>query len=152
MKLFLWLMIIIAVVIAAIVIYGSLVTKKTRRGPLQAKFVKGTLPKNLDGSYRGEAFGLLGSWQGKAIDAKTQTGINIFKEGKRYPFKFITARGRHDNIELMRIEYNIPGNPLWVRFIMDEMVEIGPNQYLGKIHARILPGFSVELGFFTLER
>lgn len=152
MKLLLWLLVIVVVAIVAMVIYGIAKNSAGRRNPLQDQFTKGTLPKNLNGPYKGEAFGLLGSWQGKEIDGAAQTGINIFAEGKRYPFKLLTARGRHDDIELIRIEYNIPGNPLWVRFIMDELVEVGEQKYLGKIHARVLPGFSIELGYFMLER
>ncbi len=144
---------IVAFVILVIAIFrGILVTRRTQSDPLQKEFLTGTVPENLDGVYRGTTTGPLGSWQGKEIDDTTKTGINIFKEGKRYPFKIFPARGLHDNIELLRIEYNIPGNPLWVRFIADELVQVGDNKYLGKIHARILPGFSVELGFFTLER
>ena len=41
-------------------------------------------------------------------------------------------------------------NTLFIRIILDEVVEITPQEYLGKSHVILLPGFFVSIGYFGL--
>ncbi len=129
-------------------------TNKTQHSPNQAKFLKGTVPSPaLDGFYAGTVTGYTGPWRGKKFFATDQKGINLFEESEkqveRYPFKTRVEQGLRDDLSVLKIDYNVPGNPLWVRPVLDELVQIGPNEYLGKLHYR-LGLFSVALGYFSL--
>lgn len=126
--------------------------------PSQKIFLSGKLPeKSPDGDYKGIVKNLKTSWRGKSINAKNSSGINNFLENgnmtKKYPFKTYTGRGIQDKKkEVFKIDYNISGNPLWLRFILDEIVQTENNTFLGKVHIRILPGLAFSLGYFTLEK
>lgn len=121
-------------------------------------FRKGTLPSPLpDGLYHGTVPGHTVSWQGKKFDASQQTGINLFKDGEgkqteKYPFTTSAGKGVHeDSVDVIRIDYNIGGNPFWLRLILDEIVQTSPGHYLGKLNVR-LPGYTATLGFFNLAK
>ncbi|TSC86723.1 MAG: hypothetical protein G01um10147_804 [Microgenomates group bacterium Gr01-1014_7] len=141
--------------IATILFIGTYRTWKTQTSPNQALFISGSAPMALpNGFYSGKVTGLKTNWQGKKFNSKSKTGINIFKkEGKQielYPFKIYMAAGLQDNIEVLRIDYNLPENPLWVRFVKDEIVETGEDKFLGKIHLTVIPGLPVSVGYFSL--
>ena len=130
---------------------------KTQVSPNQKIFLQGKLPVNLpDGFYRGSVTGFKSTWQGKKFDAKSKKGINIFKKEnnlvENYPFKFYASKGLADNIEVIRIDYNIPQNPFWLRFIKDEIVEVGKDKFLGKLNINLFPGITFSLGYFRLEK
>lgn len=130
---------------------------KTQTGTNEEKFLKGTIPAELpDGLYHGSVTGLKTTWQGKKFDRAKQTGINVFaKNGvtaDNYPFKTYVADGLADpQVRVIKIDYNLPSNPLWLRFILDEIVQVAPDEYLGKLHIRT-PLVSIALGYFTLKK
>lgn len=124
----------------------------------QSEFVKHSAPSpSLDGFYKGTVAAPKNSWRGKEFSAQGQSGINLF-EGKatttsQYPFKTHTGPGVTDpEVTVLKIDYNVPTNPWWVRPILDEVVEVSPGHYLGKLQLRIIPGFPFTMIFFNLDR
>lgn len=147
---------IILIVLAAIFLIATLFTWKTQSNPMQKQFLSGSVPTKLpEGLYKGQVPGHTFTWQGKKF-MKDGTGINVFKDGDKisdkYPFKFYVAQGLQDNKQVIRIDYNLPENPLWLRFIVDEIVETSQGKYLGKLHIKLLPGLVASLGYFDLEK
>ena len=70
---------------------------------------------------------------------------------ERQPFKTYYGNGLRDkNLNVLVLDYDIPENPFWLRYIRDEIVQVAPNQYLGKLHLRVI-GFAFTLGYFELE-
>ena len=124
----------------------------------QTLFLAGAAPQSpLDGLYRGSVPGQSVSWLGKKFNAADSTGINVFdKEGaqvERYPFKTSVTKGIRDTeLDVLAIDYNISGNPFWLRPILDEVVEVEPGKYLGKLHVRLIWGYPFTLGFFELTK
>lgn len=141
----------------SIVAFGVLRTVKSEKSKNQAVFTSGqplTIP--AAGLYRGSVTGYTGSWQGKFFGEEGQ-GSNLFQENgrevRKYPFAFYQSQGLRDkNLEVIRLDYNQPGNPWWLRFIVDEIVADGPNTYLGKVHVRLMPSLVFTMGYFTLEK
>lgn len=121
----------------------------------QQSFLQGSIPNPTpDGFYRGDEHSDMGkSWEGKTFDASQQTGINKFSDGDRFRFKTSQARGLRDkNTKVLRIDYSQPGNPWWLRFITDEIVQTSPGHFLGKVHLRVIPGLPFTLMYFTLTK
>ena len=134
----------------------NIMTIRTNTHPNQQIFLQGKIPQAMpNGAYTGSAE-FMGTWRGKTFDAATATGINHFEDDNSqksdaYPFKTYVAKGIRDkNLDVIKIDYNVPQNPLWLRPILDEIVEIEPGVFLGKVNARILPGFAFSLGWFRL--
>ncbi len=111
-----------------------------------------------DGLYHGTVSGRHLSWLGKKFNSAAGTGINVFDGGngtqkERYPFKTSIGKGLIDeHLNVLKIDYNIPENPFWMRIILDEIVEVRPNEYLGKLEVRIFPGFPFALTYFELKK
>lgn len=125
--------------------------------PNQRLFSSGKVPDPLpDGLHSGSAEGYSGSWQGKKFDRGASTGINLFKLGdkveERYPFITSVGKGVKDDKDVIKIDYNIPQNPWYLRMILDEIVEVKPDEYLGKLHLRIIPGAPFTLAYFKLSK
>lgn len=178
--LFVWIIVWLAIAIAAWVGFWVLVTfivGKTRR---QGEFLLGRLPAEApDGFYRGSAY-LLGSggvpWLGKAFERESSKGFNIFTpkgasllrlmtpfydrfrvnaEGNTDAYYFRTSAGpafRDRGIETIKLDYDSPENPFLIRIILDEIVEVAPNQILGKVHVKVFPGYYATVGFFGLRK
>jgi hypothetical protein len=139
--------------LAIIFILGTYRTIKTQTSGNQNIFLSGKIPDKMpDGLYKGSVTGLKTSWKGKKFDSKTGMGINVFETNENYPFKFYTAQGLQDNKQVIKIDYNLPENPLWLRFIVDEIVEVKPGKYLGKLHIQLFPDLVASLGYFSLEK
>ena len=106
--------------------YGYYRTFLSEGSPKQEAFLNGTFPSPLsDGLLKGSVVGLQVSWKGKKLRAKDQTGINIFAfeqgDDERYPFKTYRAKGLRDSgLDVLRIDYDLPSNPFWLRRILDE--------------------------------
>lgn len=134
----------------------------------QKLFTSGTIPNPLpNGLYKGTVPGHTFSWLGKKFfaagesasggNASEGTGINLFKDGsattEKYPFKTSLGLGLRDHsLNVLQIDYNIPANPFWLRPILDEIVEIAPGHYLGKLQVRFIPGFPFTLSYFELKK
>lgn len=149
---------IVFALLAILFIAGILRTQNVHKSANQKKFLAGKVPDPLlNGFYRGQANGYAGPWQGKSFDKKRKMGGNIFKNGvremKKFPFKTYVGKGLQDkNLDVFKIDYDIPENSFWVRMILDEIVEVEKEKYLGKIHLRFLPGIPFTVGYFTLEK
>jgi len=143
-------------VIFICLILGFLRTWRMAHSDEQTAFAGGTYPSPApDGLYKGR-IGRPVSWLGKKFNAASSTGINVFNDegaqAERYPFKTSKGMGIHDSKDVLRIDYNIAGNPFWVRPILDELVQTSPGNYLGKLELRIIPGYPFTLGFFRLTK
>jgi hypothetical protein len=55
--------------------------------------------------------------------------------------------------QVLKIDYDIQGNPgQSVRRVLDELVQVGHDFYLGKAHLQWWWGRWQQVAFFTLER
>ncbi len=152
---FLFILLFLLCIIIGVLLFA---TFRTQMSSNQKIFLGGKVPlQSPDGLYRGSAVHTF-SWLGKRFDAKNSGGINIFRnsdgtEGERYPFKTYIASGIRDtNLQVIKIDYNLPENPFWLRMVLDEIVETAPGKYVGKLHLRITSGTSFALGYFFLEK
>lgn len=144
--------------------FGIMRTMKSERSANQQAFLGGRAIFPVPGFYKGTVTGYDGSWQGKFIDEGSQRGANFFEDkdiltelpenkSRRYPFALYPAKGLRDTeLEVITLDYNQPGNPWWLRFITDEIVQTGSSTYLGKVHVKITPSIVFTLGYFTLEQ
>jgi len=152
-------LVIIICILGALYIAGAVRTYKMEHGAMQEQFIKGKAQgSSLDGDYIGEAVGLKEtSWKGKTLSHADKTGINRIMEGselvKKYPFKFFVRKGLRDKkMDVIVLDYNQPGNSWWLKYIVDEMVEVSAEKYLGKVHVQVIPGIVFTLGYFTLSK
>ena len=166
---------IVVAIIVVLIVLGVLRTWQLERSANQKVFAGGTVPNPLpNGLYNGTVPGHTVSWLGKKFfatgesasggDASEGTGINVFTPldmklsngvttTEKYPFKTYIGKGAHDGaLDVIKIDYNIAGNPLWLRPILDEIVEISPGHYLGKLQLRIIPGYPFTLTYFELTK
>ncbi|NOS67864.1 MAG: hypothetical protein HOO67_05910 [Candidatus Peribacteraceae bacterium] len=122
----------------------------------QKEFLTGSLPSPMpDGFHKGSTAFYQGSWRGKTFNTKTNTGINMMGDPPvpAYPFRTYVTKGLRDTaLDVLRIDYDSPENSWYVRRVVDEIVQIAPGKYLGKIHLRVIPGFPFIVGFFRLEK
>jgi hypothetical protein len=112
-------------------------------------------------------------WLGKTFDAEAQTGDNVFKDNtwskatekigwpeyrvqdepgvvRVFPFRTYIAPGIEDpDVSVLKIDYAGSPNPLPVRRIVDEVVELPGGYILGKAHMRGLREFR-RVCFFGL--
>lgn len=147
----------VVLVVSAVIVMvaaGFYQTYRVERRPHQRAFRAGTIPTpRPEGFYKGTTTVKQGkNWQGKVFDRADQTGINQFTDGQKYPFKTYEAQGLRDpDRKVLRIDYNQPGNPWWLRLIVDEIVETSPGHYLGKVHLAVLPGLTFTATYFELS-
>ncbi len=113
-------------------------------------------------------------WQGKAFTPSSAAGVNRLTTSAKLPlkalfpsyapeeitqkdidaFRFRTrvAPGAIDpDVQVLKIDYDFEANPGLIRRILDELVQIGPGRYLGKILFRIRGDFR-PIGFFALRQ
>jgi hypothetical protein len=113
-------------------------------------------------------------WLGKTFSPTTGTGLNRFTpttatrawlrtlfprhapevtEAGRleaFPFRTCVGRGEVDAaVCVLKIDYDFEANPTFVRHILDELVQIAPGRYLGKVLFRSGGRFR-RIGFFSL--
>lgn len=116
-------------------------------------------------------------WQGKTLNADENTGENIFTcdslkaahllfpfyhhivdDGpttfRAFAFHTRLGPGKSDpDRTVLKIDYGLPENPrLTVRRMLDELVRISDNLYLGKAHMQWWWGKWQTVAFFTLAR
>lgn len=134
-------------------VMGAIKSYQTNKHPDNDRFISGNYPSMpLDGKYQGSWMGNQTTWQGKEFFAASNAGINNFTDGQRYRFKTYKAQSISSGQEVLKIDYDIPGNPFWVRRIVDELVEVDPGKYQGKVYVKYLPGLTFTLTYFTLEK
>ncbi len=113
-------------------------------------------------------------WLGKTFSPTTGTGLNRFTpttatrvwlwtlfprhrpevaRGDRleaFPFRTCVGRGKIDaDVSVLKIDYDFEANPMLIRHILDELVQIAPGRYLGKVLFRS-GGRYRRIGFFSL--
>lgn len=148
----------ILVIALIIVILGVQRTWKTEHSENEKRFLAGKVPSPLpSGIYKGSVTGIDVPWKGKSFNKEKQTGINVLEDNgkkiEKFPFKTYIGKGIMDkNLDVFKIDYNISQNPFWLRIILDEIVEVKKNTYLGKVHIVLPLGIIFSLGYFNLEK
>src|SRR5258706_4313776 len=115
-------------------------------------------------------------WKGKMFDPDHAMGLNIFTRQayplgrvlfplyrnynfdnpstmRAFPFRTYAGAGMMDpDLQVLKIDYDTPANPrLSVRRVLDELVQVDDNYYLGKAHVHWLWGPWQTVAFFALE-
>jgi hypothetical protein len=144
-------------------------------GPTKGILVTPVMPRLAEVPFRGLSEAWM-PWVGKRFDPSTQTGDNLLRPSARMPsrilwrnyrpedagdgrlaaFKFRTyaSPGTLDtDRQTMKIDYDSEENPgFLIRDILDELVQIVPGAYLGKVLVRRTRGASWRLlGYFALH-
>jgi hypothetical protein len=160
--------------------FWSLVSFLVNRSRYHKKFIEGRAPQTPpEGFYQGTAHILFDKpvpWLGKSFDSANQLGFNVFtpfgakvlkvmtplykrfgvnKDGNidAYYFKTRTGAGLKDpQKNVIKLDYDSKGNPVLIRIILDEIVEVAPEQFLGKIHLKVFPRFYSTIGYFSLKK
>ena len=177
--LIIWILIGIFIAVVLWLALWTLVTFLVGKSRRQTEFLAGNSPTEMpEGFYRGSAY-LLGNrpvpWLGKSFESANQKGFNIFTpkgasllkimtplyklfrlnsagNTDAYYFKTSTGPGFKDKeIDVFKLDYDSPENPFLIRIILDEMIEIGPQEFLGKVHMKVFPGYYATIGFFGLR-
>lgn len=139
---------------------GFIMTWIVQNSMHQEIFLQGRIPDPvLNGYYEGTSSNYIGSWRGKLFNADTSSGINHFGSSlgigdeDRNTFDTYIGHGLHDkSLRVLKLEYDIAQNPIWMRLLMDEVVQIEDNKYLGKVSLRIIPGFPFAISYFRLQK
>jgi len=141
-------------------------------GPTRGILVTPTIPRPADLGLRALASAWM-PWTGKRFDASAQTGDNLLIAGARpiarvlfpsyrleplgggyaaFRFRTYVGPGQVDSDrETLKIDYDSDENPrLLIRDILDELVQIVPGAYLGKVLLRRKDAWRL-LGYFALE-
>ena len=150
----------------------------TAPDPLPDGFLPGRLLATttwapLDGLARRMA-GLWMPWQGKTLFRERSAGVNRFLTNVRvpmravwprytpehvgpdrveaFPFRTRIAPGELDpGVDVLKIDYDFEANPdFMIRRILDELVQVAPGRYLGKVLFRARGRFH-PIGFFSLR-
>ncbi len=138
--------------IVAYIIVGLIFTSRTQNDSRQKLFETGKVPNPLpDGDYKGTVT-FETTWKGKSFNRNEQSGINNTGNSQKYPFKTYVGKGLRDDMDVLKIDYNISENPFYFRLILDEIVELEDGTYLGKVHLRLLPGVPFTITYFRLEK
>jgi hypothetical protein len=119
----------------------------------QQIFARNSAPNPaLNGFYEGKVgLPIKLTWVGKDFNSASTTGSNVFDDGShKYPFTTNVVTVGSSTV--LNINYDLPENPFWVRMITDQVVQTGPEHYLGKITLRLIPNVPLSLGFFRLQR
>ena len=171
-----------SLVIASVVWLGfwMLVSFLVAQSERQKQFVAASAPTEPpDGFYRGLAY-LLGNrpvpWLGKSFERENQKGFNIFTpqgasmlkimtplyklfrkntDGNTDAYYFETSTGqgfKDKQIDTFKLDYDSGENPFLIRIILDEIVETAPQEYLGKVHMKVFPGYYATIGYFGLQK
>lgn len=147
----------VVVLFVSLVFVLTFLHLRTQHSFLEQRFLTGHIPKPLpDGFYKG-SFRASTPWLGKTFNRNTQTGVNLFQsksgKSKAYPFTMYIGKSNVDlGLDVLKIDYNVPANSFWVRHILDEVVEVSPNHYLGKVELRVLPNISLAIAYFELAK
>jgi len=178
--LILWILLSIFAALIVWLAFWSLVSFLVNRSDYHRQFVAGKPPLTVpDGFYQGTAhifFDKQTPWLGKSFVSRNNLGFNIFTpkgvallkilapfykkfnqngngDTDAFYFKTRTEAGLKDKeIEVIKLDYDAPENPFPIRIILDEIVEIAPEKFLGKIHLKVFPRFYSTIGYFGLKK
>lgn len=117
------------------------------------------------------------AWRGKIFDSERSGGSNIINQGLRpiagliwpfyhgykkytdetylaFPFKTTSGPGiTNPKMQVFQVHYDIPENPGWiVRRMLDEIIQIEPDYYLGKANFHWWQGGWQAWAYFCLYR
>ena len=143
-------------------------------GFLRGRLITMSVTRPSDAFVRGVS-SMYMPWLGKAFDPTTQSGVNVLTPSARtamkvlwpkysperelvdrleaFPFRTRIEAGAVDpNVDVLKIDYDFETNPdFLIRRILDELVRIDDNLYLGKILFRWGSSWK-PIGFFSLEK
>ena len=143
-------------------------------GFLEGRLLTTSIWRPFDACMRFVA-GIWMPWQGKAFDRSSSSGVNRFTPGARLPLKAMWPRYRpqleardrieafpfHTRVEpgavdhelrVLKIDYDFQANPEFlIRRILDELVQVGEREYLGKVLFHVGSRFH-PVGFFSLRK
>jgi hypothetical protein len=141
-------------------------------GPLSGRLLATTTWGPWDSFISGVAR-LWMPWLGKAFNPAEQRGLNRFQPTRAtglwlavlfpsyplrhfddrieaFPFRNRVGPGALDpNVRVLKIDYDFEANPMLIRHILDELVQIAPGRYLGKVLFRVGRRHH-RIGFFCL--
>ena len=174
--------ILLSIIIAVVVWLGfwMLASFLVGQSERQKQFVAASEPAEPPyGFYKGSAY-LLGNrpvpWLGKSFECENQKGFNIFtpqgasllrkmtpfyklfrlnEDGNTDAYYFKTSIGpgfKDKDTSVFKLDYDSPENPFLIRIILDEIVETAPQEFLGKVHMKVFPGYYTTIGFFGLRK
>ena len=145
----------------------------TPDGFLPGRLLATTTWAPLDGLAR-RMSGLWMPWQGKTLFRERSAGVNRFLPNVRvpmravwpgytpeyvgpdrveaFPFRTRISPGELDpGVDVLKIDYDFEANPdFMIRRILDELVQVAPGRYLGKVLLRARGRFH-PIGFFSLR-
>ena len=133
--------------------------RRTAADPRQSQFARARISTMPEGRYVGNVPGyerLAQRWKGKRFDAAGARGMNLVEADgpivERFPFRTYKApRSLAGDGEVLRVDYDVPENPSWLRICADELVEVGDGHYLGISYIRLLPGNPFAMLYFELR-
>ncbi len=147
---------------------------ETIDGRTSGQFLTTTLGPGVDQVFS-PAARIWMPWKGKIFDAARACGRNWFEDSARAlirlflpayegvsadrpgtftAFSFRTKHGQSQllgDVEVLRIDYDLPENPWPVRQVVDELVRIDVGIYLGQALLRRRKGW-MRAGWFALEK
>jgi hypothetical protein len=80
-------------------------------------------------------------------------GLHPYSAGELRGFRFRTRIGPgvlDPDRSVLKIDYSAERNPLVIRRVLDELVQVGPEYFLGKAHLRLPGGRWRTVAFFAL--
>lgn len=177
---FVWILLSIAAAIIIWLVFWSFISFLSLRSAFQKQFSEGKLPSQKpEGFYKGAAYLVPLKnvpWLGKSFSGAKDLGFNIFNpkgakllkiltplyklfsvnsEGNTNAYNFITFVGKglkDKDLQVIKLDYDAPENPFLIRIILDEIVEIAPEEFLGKVHLKIFPRVYSTIGYFGLKK
>lgn len=175
-----WILASLLIAVAVWLGFWILVTFLVGTSERQKQFAAASSPATApNGFYNGSAYLLGGGpvpWLGKSFERENQRGFNIFtptgasllkiitplykrfrpsSDGNTdaYYFETRTVKGFKDkDVNVITLDYDSPENPFLIRIILDEIVEVAPQEFLGKVHMKVFPGYYATIGFFGLRK
>lgn len=175
----LFLFVYVSIFVIVVLMLGLGITYINEHLGYQNIFLEGGLPaKSPEGFYKGKALffgGVQTPWLGKAFSPSTVSGFNLFastglgvlkiltpfykrfslnkdRTVSAYNFKTYVGKGLKDDKQVIKLDYSLKENPLFIRLILDEIVWTDTAEFLGKVHLKIFPGFYVTVGYFSLRQ
>lgn len=146
------------IVVALFFLSIGLLTYTVQADPRQQLFLSGKVPAEYpDGVYVGSTTFPQTLWKGKKFVKEYRSGINIIQQGEEeveaYPFTLSVGKGNVDKeIETIKIDYDLPQNAFYIRRVVDEIVLVSPNHYLGKVSVRLIGQIFMPVTYFELDQ